>query len=136
MAFVHGKDSVFTINAVPLTAFLDSAALSNSVDMAESSTMGVEAKTYVSGLSDSTISISGKYDSTAVSGPDVVLNGLVGGDAAVAFEFGPEGGTTGKVKYGGNCFLTAYNVSAPIGDVVAFTAEFQTTGAVTKGTYA
>lgn len=135
MAFVHGKDSVFTLDSAALTAYLTDVAFNNSVDMAETSVMGLEAKTYLSGLSDGTISLTGRYDSTAVSGPDVKLNGLVGLDTPVTFEYGPEGGTTGKVKYSGSCFLTAYNVSSPLGDIVAFTAELQITGAVVKGTY-
>jgi hypothetical protein len=135
VAFVHGKDSVFTVNSKDLSAYLTQADLSNSVDMAETSTMGSEAKSYISGLSDNTISIAGFYDSTGTSGPDAVLNALVGSDSSTTFEYGPEGGTSGKVKYSGSCFLTSYNVTAPIGDVVGFAADFQTTGAVTKGTY-
>jgi hypothetical protein len=135
MSFVHGKDSYFSVDSDNLTTYIDSADLNQSVDMAETSTMGVEAKTYISGLSDATISIAGKYDSTASTGPDAVLAGLVGGETAVAFEYGPEGNANGKVKYSGNCFLTSYNVSAPVGDVVSFTADFQCSGAITKGTF-
>lgn len=135
MAFVHGKGAVFTIDSDELTTYLTDASLSNSVDVAETTTFGSEAKTYVSGQSDATISISGRYDSTASTGPDAVLNGLIGGETAVAFELGPEGSSTGKVKYTGNCFLTSYEVTAPVGDVVAFTASFQCSGAITKGTY-
>lgn len=135
MAFVHGKDSVFTVNSKDLSAFLTQADLGNEVGLAETSTMGVEAKTYISGLSDATISIAGFYDSTGTTGPDAVLNALVGSDSSTTFEYGPEGGTTGKVKYSGSCFLTSYQISAPVGDVVAFSGDFQVTGAITKGTY-
>jgi hypothetical protein len=140
MAFVHGKGAAFSIDnaagsPVTLTAYIDSIDLSQSVDTAESTTMGAEAKTYLSGQSDGTLSITGKYDSTASTGPDVTLAGLVGLETTSTFEYGPEGGTAGKIKYSGECFLTAYTVSAPVGDVVTFTADFQLTGAITKGTY-
>jgi len=140
MAFVHGKGFAFKIDNAAgtlqtLTAYLDSVDFNNTVDTAESTTAGAEAKTYLSGQSDATLSISGKYDSTASTGPDVILNGLVGLEATSSFEYGPEGGTTGKVKYSGECFLTSYVVSSPVGDVVTFTADFQVTGAVTKGTF-
>jgi hypothetical protein len=135
MAFVHGKGSVFTVDSKELTDYLDSVELNNSVDTAETTTLGDEAKTYLNAQSDATISISGKYDSTATTGPDAVLNGLVGNDTAVTFEYGPEGDTTGDVKYSGSCFLTGYKMTSPVGDVVAFTADFQCTGAITKGTY-
>lgn len=140
MAFVHGKGAAFKIDNAAgtlqtLTSYVDSIDFNNSVDMAESTTMGAEAKTFVSGQSDSTFSVSGKYDSTASTGPDVILNGLVGLETTSTFEIGPEGGTTGKTKYSGECFMTAYNISAPVGDVVTFTADFQVTGAITKGTF-
>lgn len=135
MAFVHGKGSVFTIASKELTSYLDSVELNISGDTAESTTLGATAKSYLAGVPDSTISISGKYDSTATTGPDAVLQGLVGSDTASAFEYGPEGGDTGDVKYSGDCFMTGYKVTSPVGDVVAFTADFQCTGAITKGTY-
>ena len=140
MAFTHGKNIAFKIDNAAgtlqtLTSFVDSVDFNNTVDMAESTTAGAEAKTWLSGQSDATLSISGKYDSTASTGPDVILNGLVGLETTSSFEYGPEGGTSTKVKYSGECFLTSYVISAPVGDVVSFTADFQITGAITKGTF-
>ena len=134
MAFVHGKNAVFTIATEDLTQYLDNVELDISTDTAESTTLGNDFKTYVVGVSDSSLSISGKWDSTASTGPDAVLQGLIG-DAPSAFEYGPEGDTTGKVKYSGNAILTDYKVTAPVGDVVAFTADFQISGTVTKGAF-
>lgn len=140
MAFVHGKGAVFKIDNAAgtlqtLTAYVDSIDFNNSVDVAESTTMGAEAKTYLSGQSDATMSISGKYDSTASTGPDVVLQGIIGNEATSTFEVGPEGSTAGKTRYTGECFLTSYVVSAPVGDVVSFSADFQITGAITRNAY-
>lgn len=140
MAFVHGKGVVFKIDNAAgtlqtLTAYVDSVTFDQAVDMAETTTAGAEAKTYVSGQSDGTISISGKYDSTAATGPDVVLNGLVGLETTSTYEIGPEGSAAGKIKYTGECFLTGYSISAPVGDVVSFTADFQLTAAITKTTW-
>ena len=135
MATSHGKDAYFSVDTKNLTTFTTDISVSRDVEVAESTTMGAEAKTYMSGLSDAKISISGKWDNTATTGADAVLVGLTGGDTAVAFEFGPEGNGSGKVKHSGSCFLTSYEVTAPIGDVVAFSAEFQVTGAVATGTF-
>lgn len=135
MGFVHGKDSYFSVGGDDLTSYIDSVALNRSVDTAESSTMGTEAKTYVTGMSNSTISIAGKWDSTASTGPDAIMNSIVAGGTAVAFEYGPEGSGSANIKYSGSAVCTAYNVSSPIGDVVAFTGEFQVSGAVTKGAF-
>lgn len=135
MAFTHGKDAVFTFDSVNLSAYITDVSIDRSAEMAETTTMGAEAKTYISGLTDATISVTGRYDSTTSTGPDENFNTWLGEEAASSFEFGPEGSTNGKVKYSGSAFVTAYNVSAPVGDVVAFTAELQVTGAITRGTY-
>jgi len=140
MAFTHGKNAAFKLDNAAgtlqvLTAYLDSVDLNNSVDVSETTTMGAEAKTYLSAQSDATLSISGKFDGTAVSGPHVVLSGLIGLETTSSFEYGPEGSTAGKQKLLGECFLTAYTVSAPVGDVVSFSADLQVTGAITVGVW-
>lgn len=140
MAFVHGKGAVFKIDNAAgtlqvLTAFLDSVDTSFDVDMAETTTMGAEAKTYLSGQSDNTFSIAGKFDGTASTGPHVVLTGLIGLETTSSFEIGPEGTTAGKQKLLGECFITSYVVGMPVGDVVNFSADFQVTGAVTVGVW-
>ena len=60
---------------------------------------------------------------------------VLGQDATVSFEYGPEGSTSTRVKYSGECILTSYETSAGVGDVVSFTASFQISGAVTRGTW-
>lgn len=140
MAFVHGKGGVFKVDdsagvLQTLTTYVDQWSISNSVDMAETTTMGSEAKTYLSGQSDATISVSGFFDSTASTGPHVVLFGLIGKETSSTFELGPEGGTSGKVKVTGECFLTGYEITVAGGDASKFTADFQATGAITNTTF-
>lgn len=140
MAFVHGKGTVFKIDNAAgtitvLTTYVDSVEFQNTVDTAETTTMGAEAKTFVSGQSDGTLSVSGLFDGTATTGPDAILSGLIGLEASSTFEIGPEGSTAGKVKKSGECFLTSYSVSSEVGDVVKFSADFQVTGAITVGVW-
>lgn len=140
MPFSHGKGLAFKIDNAAgalqvLSAYVDSVELNNTVDVGETTTAGAEAKTYVSGQSDATLTISGKYDRTATTGPHAVLTGLIGLDTTSTFEYGPDGLTVGYVKKSGECFLTSYVVSSPVGDVVTFTADFQVTGAVTEGVW-
>lgn len=134
MAFVHGSKSNFQINTKDISTYVDNVDFTNTVDTAETSTFGSVAKSYIGGLSDGTFSIGGKWDPTATTGPDAVLDGLVGA-AASAFIYGPQGTTTGFVKYSGNAILTQYKVTSPIGGVVTFTADFQITGAITRGVF-
>ena len=135
--FRHGKSTVFKVDnsggtLTDISNSLTDVSFPQSVDTAETSAFGSSAKTYVVGLTDATISISGMFDATV----DAHLNGILGQAATVSFEYGPEGSTSPNVKYTGECILTSYEKSGAIGDMVSYSAEFQVSGAVTRGTYA
>lgn len=142
MAFGHGVASNFQIadaGAVnrDLSAYLDKVdGLPGAAAVNETTTFGVAglAKTYVRGLNDAPFSIAGFYDQTATSGPDVVLSGLRTASTAAAFAWSPLGTTAGLVKYTGNAFLTDYKISAPVNNVVSFSATFNTSGPLVRGT--
>lgn len=138
MAFVHGKSAVFKVDDSggtlrDLSSYLDDLSFPRDVETAETTTFGVagSAKTYITGLSDATISASGKFDATA----DGYLAGVVGHATPLDFEYGPAGSAGGAVKYSGTCILTSYEVSASVGDVVTASADFQVTGQITRGTW-
>lgn len=135
MAEYHGKEGHFMIDAHDLSTYLTDISIDEPVDVAETSTMGLDAKTYVEGLSGGTISIAGVWDDTATTGPDAVLSGLKGAGAN-PFLLGPAGDAAGKVRYGGSAILTSYARTVPIGGAVAFTAGFQITGPVTRDVFA
>ena len=135
--FRHGKSAVFKIGSsgAPGTATAISDAVREigfprSIETGETTSFGSSAKTYLVGLSDATISISGIFDATY----DAQLAGLAGIDG-VAFEYGPSGSTTGMIKYTGSCVMTSYELSSPVGDVVTFSAQFQVSGAITRAAY-
>ena len=135
--FRHGKSTVFKVDnsggtLTDISNTLTDVSFPQSVDTAETSAFGSSAKTYVVGLTDATISVSGMFDATV----DAHLNGILGQAATVSFEYGPEGSTSPNVKYTGECILTSYEKSGAIGDMVSYSAEFQVSGAVTRGTYA
>jgi hypothetical protein len=134
--FRHGKSTVFKVDnsggtLTNISDTLTDVGFPQTVDTAETSTFGSSAKSYVVGLSDSSLSISGNFDATV----DAHLAGVLGQAASLSFEYGPEGSTNGFVKYTGECILTSYEKSGAIGDVVTYSAEFQVTGAITRGTY-
>lgn len=138
MAFVHGKSAVFKLDDSSgtlrdLSTYLNDISMPRDIETAETTTFGVSgsAKTYITGLTDSTISISGLFDATA----DGYLAGVVGQSATLSFEYGPAGSTGGLVKYSGECIMTSYEVSASVGDSVQASADFQVTAAITRGTW-
>jgi len=134
MAFVHGKTAEFQIDnsggsLTDISAYCDNVDFPLTADTAEVTTFGDASKEYIGGLKDATISISGSWDATA----DGVLAGIIG--LTGSFQYGPAGTTGGNIKYTGEAICTSYNVTAPVGDKVSFSAEFQVTGDVTRGTY-
>lgn len=138
MAFVHGKSAVFKLDDSggtlrDLSSYLNDVSMPRDIETAETTTFGVSgsAKTYITGLTDATISISGLFDATA----DGYLAGVVGNTATLSFEYGPAGSAGGSVKYSGECIMTSYEVSASVGDAVQASADFQVTGQITRGTW-
>lgn len=136
MAFGHGKSAVFKLDDVggtlqDLSTFINEASMPREIETAETTTFGASSKSYITGLTDATISVSGLFDATA----DGFLAGVVGAASPLDFEYGPLGSTAGMIKYSGTAILTSYEVSSPVGDVVTFSADLQVTGAVTRGTW-
>jgi len=129
MAFVHGKDSVFKLDnsggsLTDISTYVNNVDFPETADVAETSTLGASNKTYLAGLKDATISLSGLFDATV----DAILGAVVGQTASLSFEYSPEGTASSKVKYTGEAILTSYALSSPVGDVVAYSADLQVSG--------
>ena len=134
--FRHGKSTVFKVDnsggtLTDISNTLTDVTFPQTIETAETTSFGSSAKTYIVGLTDSTISVSGTWDATV----DAHLAGILGQAASVSFEYGPEGSTSTYIKYSGEAYLTSYEKSGSVGDAVKFSAEFQVTGAVTRGTW-
>jgi len=56
-------------------------------------------------------------------------------DAAKAFEFGPEGGSNGDIKFTGTCWLEDAPIPASVGEMMQVTATFRIESTVTVGSY-
>ena len=136
MAFVHGSDSVFKLDnsggsLTDVSSYVNNVDFPQTADVAETTTLGASNKTYIVGLKDATISLSGLWDATA----DAIFGAVVGQSATLSFEYSPEGTGSGAVKYTGEAIMTNYAKSSPVGDVVGYSADLQVTGAVTRGTH-
>lgn len=128
MAFRHGKNTKVLINASDLSSYFTDASVSASVEVAETTTYGVAggSKTYVTGLNDATVSLSGLFDGAA-GAVDPVLSAVLGSDTDVNFTIGQDGG----LSTGGRCIIgqaidTKYDVKAPVSGVVSVAADLQT----------
>lgn len=142
MAKGHGKDQYLAVEDSAgvvlrdLSTYIDNADFDRQVDMSESTTVGLEDKTFLPGLAGAGLECAGKFDDTAVSGPNVVLGGNIAAKARVGFEFGPLGNAAGKPKFSGECYVERYRVSAPLEGVVKFSATLRVDGPVAVGVFA
>jgi len=131
--FSTGKAAVFSIDDTSGTS-RDISSVLNSVDFPESTetsevtAFGASSRSYIVSLESATISISGMYDAT-------VDGYLKGGTEPTSrtFTYKP-GVSSGDAIYSGECILTSYSLSSPVGDVNTFSADFQVTGTVTRTT--
>jgi hypothetical protein len=129
--FRHGKKTAVLLNGTNMSPFLNEATTTQEIETAETTTFGEQDKTYIVGLSDGTISTSGLFDSTA-GASDAVLSGIIAQEDNT-FTVLPEGATAGARSIIANGQLTSYEISSPVGDVVAISAEVQADGGLFQG---
>lgn len=129
--FRHGKRTVVLLNGTDMSPFLNEATQTHEIETAETTTFSDNDKTYITGLADGTISTSGLFDGTANASNDV-LSGAIGQEDNT-FTVLPEGATAGARSIIANGQLTSYEVSSPVGDVVAISAEVQADGGLFSG---
>jgi hypothetical protein len=101
------------------------------VDLAESTAFQDTDKTYEVGFKDNKFSGTGNWTAAL----DAHLGALLGFATPVAFELGPQGSTTGNVKYTGNCYCVSFKKSGAYNALNSFTSDFTISGPVTRGTY-
>lgn len=129
MAFVHGKGTVVLFNATNMSSYLKEASTSNSVETADVTAFSTTgAKSYIVGLKDGTVSLSGMFDG-GVGASDVIFQGALGASTGVVSVFS-DGDAIGKRGLTASIHETSYNLSSPVGDVVSATAELQATGGI------
>lgn len=139
MSFSHGKSAVVKLDnpagsITAITSYCNKSGFNRSADVAETTVMGLNSKTYVPGLKDATFSIEGYFDGTDDL-IDEILDAALGAQKSI--EWGPQGSTSGYVKYTFEAICTAYTPGeADLSGAVPFTAEFQVTGDVTRTTWA
>jgi hypothetical protein len=129
MPFVHGKDTYFKVASTDLSTYINSVSVSRTADTAETSAFGSSTKSFVSGLRDATITVSGMFDAAVYS----TIAGWLG--TSQTWEYGPAGSASGRVKVSGSGIVTSVELSSSVGEVVAANISIQVSGTVTDGTF-
>jgi len=140
MAKFDSSTSVFKIDDSggtlrDISAYLtDVSGLPGPRNLSEVTALGDTGAKFHPGLQNVTPSISGHYDTTATTGPDVILGGLRTHTAAISFEYYPQGTGSG-FKYTGDIWVTDYSITSTVGSQVNFTSTLQVNGTVTRAAY-
>ncbi len=130
MPFRHGKSTRVLIGSSDLSTYFNDTSVSTSVETAETTTYGVAggSKTYVAGLNDSTVSLSGLFADEAGEA-DEVITAALGSDSDIPFTIAQDGGlTVGRRCLLGQSIETKYDLSSPVGDVVSTSLDLQSDG--------
>lgn len=133
MAVVHGKNVRVYVDEFDFSSYFTDATTNTSVETAETSAFGTEAKTYIPGLKDGTVSLSGLFDGTANTGTDDYFNSVLGSTTKQKVVVAPDGNSVGARAMMLQSDSTSYEVSGAVADVVQTSAEFQSTDGIDHG---
>lgn len=131
MSFVHGKDTIVYAHGFNLTPFLTAATAGGSADVADTSTFGGAAKTYIAGLLDGTLSLDGYMD-CADNQQDEVAEAMLGAGKRIfsTYQGSDALGAAGRHLEADE---VGYEATADVGSAVAFTAEMTASVGMERG---
>jgi len=130
MSFRHGRNTRVLFADQDISSYLNEVSGSQTLETAETSTFGSNAKTYVVGQNDATISFSGMFDGEEDAIAEIFQD-VIDNDSTPAITLAYDNG----LGVGNRCSIaeakqTGFDVSAPIGDVVSLSGEFQVTDGI------
>jgi hypothetical protein len=134
MAYQHGRFTVITVNAKDLSQYTKTSTLELDQDVHDTTGYGSTAHTKMGGLTDASFTMSGTYDSTASTGPRAALLSLITTPAGTTITVKPEGTGSGKPLDTFTGILKKYTQTAPVDDMVTWSADFEVSGAVASTT--
>lgn len=129
MAFVHGKNTYISLNAVDLSAFTNTSTLTRKADKHDVTTYGKNDHVYQGGLGDGDFSMGGTYDNTA-AGPRDTIEPLIGTNVTLIRR--PEGTGVGLPQDSVNVLVEEYVETNPVADMVTWSCKLQPSDAVTS----
>lgn len=138
MTFLTGKSAAVLINQYDLSPFVNNTDPSQSVDSHESTTYqpGVAgpAKSYIVGLRDGVVSVSGFSDYGA-AGSDAILSGTLQAATNPVLTVSPNGFTVGNRVKMLEAIATQLSQGIPVGGIITFAYNTQATGGIDNGVW-
>lgn len=130
MAFIHGKNTFISLDAVDLSTFTNTSEIGRSADSHDVTTYGTEVRkphVYQGGLLDGTATLAGIYDN-GVTGPRATIEPLIGTNVTLVRQ--PEGTGAGLPQDSVTVLVMSYTETNPVADMVAWECELQLSGIV------
>jgi hypothetical protein len=125
MSKVHGRLSAILLGAADISQYCNQTTEENSADTHDTTTYGAIAHEFTGGLLNGKFTIGGFYDN-AVGGPRNLIKPLLG--TTTTYTYRPEGTGSAKPQTVVDCVVASYNQSAPVAEMVTWTAELQPSG--------
>ncbi|WIC89085.1 major tail protein [Arthrobacter phage Ottawa] len=135
MPFRHGKATGVYLDGQNLSPYFNSADVARTVETHDVTAFESEAKSYIAGIQDGTISLSGFFDSNvAGTGAEELLENLRNAGVDFPATIFMDGG----VAIGRQCRVatvlnTSYSITSPATDVTSAKADLQADGGVRFG---
>ena len=129
------KDAFVSLNAVDLSALVESITINYGAETPERTSMSEDARTRLPGLIDWSVDITFRQDFGA-NLVDATLYDLVGA-AAFAVEFRPTSASVGSTnpKFTGNALIGSYNpITGTVGDTAGAPVTLTGDGDLTRAT--
>ena len=114
-----------------LTPMLNSIGTPQSLDVSEVTPFGSDAKKYIPGLADATVSMSGFFEGDADATEDL-LDIVAETADAILVSYGRAIVAGQDVKFG-NVLRSSFEVSSPVGDAVSISGAAQADGGLSTG---
>jgi predicted secreted protein len=139
MATITGNNGAVTLNGNSVAA-VRNFSVEMSADTVETTTMGVDVRTFVTGLSQFSGSADVYFDAADFDTYETSFNptaGLVGASGvAVKLYIAENYASTSDYAFTGNVIVTGYTVNSSMDGMVEASISFQGTGATTYSTTA
>ncbi len=126
MSFVHGKDTVISLDGHDLSVYVTSSQLESNADSHDVTTYGRDSHVRSGGLLDSKVTMSGIYDNSTSNGPSAVVLDLVG--TVVPLVRKPEGTGAGKPTQTVQVLVQKFVETNPVADMVTWSCDMEGAG--------
>jgi hypothetical protein len=130
--FVHGKEVGVNYGVLNMTPYFNSSNVAREAETVESTAFGSDDRSYIVGLKTGTVSLEGMFDGST-GAVDAYLNTSFGSDGALPLTVMNGGTTVGRTCVVAEPNNTNYEVSSPVAEIVAISAEFQSDNQIENG---